>query len=116
MKFNLENPPYYVPSKSDLLKDFDENITAPMAGYSNAAEYYRKCSSIQTSSNVKIPVLILSSSDDPIVDHSYLSITQKNPNLEHLITNQEVIWDLYSMEQMEFTGWKTHFVSGSSLY
>ena len=87
MKFNLENPPYYVPSKSDLLKDFDENITAPMAGYSNAAEYYRKCSSIQTSSNVKIPVLILSSSDDPIVDHSYLSITQKNPNLEHLITN-----------------------------
>ena len=87
MRPNLENHPDYAPLKSDLLKDFDENVTAPMAGYSGAQEYYRKCSSILTCSNVKIPVLILSSIDDPIVDHSYLTITQKNPNLEHLITN-----------------------------
>jgi len=87
MRANLENQPDYAPLKSDLLKDFDENVTAPMAGYSSAEEYYRKCSSIQTCSNVKIPVLILSSIDDPIVDHSYLTISQKNPKLEHLITN-----------------------------
>ncbi len=86
MRNYLKNNPDYKPLKSHLLRDFDENVTAPISGYINAEEYYRKCSSINSSSKVNIPVLILSSTDDPIVDHSYLSVTQKNPNLEHLIT------------------------------
>ena len=87
MRNNLKNSPNYIVLKTHLLRDFDEGVTAPMGGYINAEDYYRKCSSIHTASSINIPVLILSSNDDPIVDHSYLNITQKNPNLEHIITN-----------------------------
>ncbi len=87
MRPYLEKAPNYKPLKWHLLKDFDDNVTAPMAGFIDAEDYYKKCSSLQKSADVKIPVLILSSTDDPMVDHSYLSITRQNSNLEHLITN-----------------------------
>ena len=87
MRPYLERIPRYKPLKCHLLKDFDENVTAPMAGFIDAKDYYVKCSSIHNVADINIPVLILSSTDDPMVDHSYINITKENTNLEHLITN-----------------------------
>lgn len=86
MRPYLAQFPLHEFSKSDVLRDFDENITAPMSGYKTADEYYYNASALHSVHRIRIPVLIISSMDDPLVDHEYLKITQQNIHLEHLIT------------------------------
>jgi predicted alpha/beta-fold hydrolase len=50
------------------LLEVDEAYTARAAGFANRAEYYRLCSSRQLLKEVRIPTLLLSAADDPIVD------------------------------------------------
>lgn len=52
------------------LLDFDNKITGPYFGFQDAREYYAWGSSIRYIRNVKIPVYIIQSKDDPIVDAS----------------------------------------------
>lgn len=73
--------------KSHLLRDFDENVTAPLSGYKNAEEYYRNSSALNVVDQIKAPILIISSLDDPLVDHTYFETTQKNKHLYHLINH-----------------------------
>ncbi len=47
--------------------DFDEMFTAPQSGFKNANHYYEHCSSAQYVPAIKIPTLILSSKDDPVI-------------------------------------------------
>jgi len=49
------------------LKDFDNLLTAPIHGFKNADEYYAKASSKKKLVNIKIPTLIINSSDDPFL-------------------------------------------------
>lgn len=57
------------------LLEFDDKFTAPIWGYKNAAEYYEKCSSARFLSDVKIPTIILTSRDDPVVPFDMLANT-----------------------------------------
>ena len=49
------------------LREFDEMYTAPFAGYESAADYYARCSGNQFVESIRIPTLILTAEDDPIV-------------------------------------------------
>ncbi len=49
------------------LFDFDEHYTAPLSGFRNARDYYDRCSSQQFLSNIRVPTLLLTSRDDPLI-------------------------------------------------
>lgn len=51
----------------NLLRDFDDAFTSKLFGFNCASEYYRHASPDQRLLNVRVPTLILSSEDDPIV-------------------------------------------------
>lgn len=48
------------------IRAFDEVITAPLHGFTDAGDYYRRCSSRQFLAGVKTPLLILNAADDPL--------------------------------------------------
>ncbi|MBD3290059.1 alpha/beta fold hydrolase [candidate division KSB1 bacterium] len=48
-------------------KDFDDRYTAPIHGFKNAEDYWRKCSSRQFIPSIKIPTLIISAQNDPFL-------------------------------------------------
>ncbi|MDX2345412.1 MAG: hydrolase [Legionella sp.] len=47
--------------------EFDEHITAPLYGFSNAETYYRESSSRQFLKHIQTPTLILHAKDDPFM-------------------------------------------------
>ncbi len=49
-----------------LLK-FDEQITAPLAGFSNASEYYTTASAQDVLPEIRVPTIVVAADDDPIV-------------------------------------------------
>jgi uncharacterized protein len=49
------------------LIDFDNAYTAPLHGFDSAHDYYSKCSSISFIQNIKIPVLIVNTRNDPFL-------------------------------------------------
>lgn len=49
------------------VKEFDDRVTAPMAGYRNANAYYRASSVHERMQGIGIPVLVLHGSNDPWV-------------------------------------------------
>lgn len=49
------------------LRDFDDNFTSALFGFNCALEYYRHASPDQRLLNVRVPTIIVSSLDDPIV-------------------------------------------------
>lgn len=51
---------------------FDEQITAPIHGFSGAKEYYQKCSSQQFLIDISIPTLIIHAKDDPFMNHKVI--------------------------------------------
>jgi predicted alpha/beta-fold hydrolase len=48
-------------------RQFDDRYTAPMHGFSDAAEYWRKSSSRQYLEKIRIPVLLINALDDPFL-------------------------------------------------
>jgi hypothetical protein len=54
------------------LEQFDDAYTAPIHGFKNALDYYTKSSALQFLHNLKVPSLMLSSSDDPFLSKSCL--------------------------------------------
>jgi hypothetical protein len=49
------------------LYDFDDAVTAPVHGFSDAADYYDRSSSIRFLSRIRVPTLLLSAADDPFL-------------------------------------------------
>ena len=49
------------------MRDFDQRITAPMAGFASAEDYYEKASAAPWLSKIVTPLLVLAAKDDPIV-------------------------------------------------
>lgn len=47
--------------------EFDNRFTAPVSGYGDAANYYRRASSAQFIPNIRRPTLVIASRDDPLV-------------------------------------------------
>ncbi|MBT1697486.1 alpha/beta fold hydrolase [Fulvivirgaceae bacterium PWU4] len=49
------------------LQQFDDRYTAPLHGFSNAIDYYTRCSSIHFVNNIDIPTLIINTLNDPFL-------------------------------------------------
>jgi predicted alpha/beta-fold hydrolase len=49
------------------LREFDEVFTAPLAGFESADEYYDASSAMHVMREIRVPTLIITSVDDPIV-------------------------------------------------
>jgi predicted alpha/beta-fold hydrolase len=47
--------------------DFDELVTAPLAGFKNAFHYYREASSWSWLGSIQVPTLLIHSKDDPLL-------------------------------------------------
>jgi uncharacterized protein len=55
--------------------EFDSAVTAPVFGYQDVWDYYNRASSTNKLPDIKTPLLIIQSLDDPIVGtFFYLSI------------------------------------------
>ncbi|MBU2256599.1 MAG: alpha/beta fold hydrolase, partial [Gammaproteobacteria bacterium] len=63
--------------------DFDGRITAPLHGYADAEDYYRRASSRYFLGRIETPTLIIQATDDPFVfPHSLPEATELSPSIE----------------------------------
>lgn len=63
-----------LPLRANLI-DYDNQFTAPLAGYKDAWDYYQSCSSKNFIQNITTPTVILTAQDDPIIPvNSFLSL------------------------------------------
>ena len=49
------------------ISDFDNSITAPNFGYSDAQDYYLRASAILVVAEIRVPTLVLTAQDDPLI-------------------------------------------------
>jgi uncharacterized protein len=56
--------------KVKTLIDFDDRYTAPLHGFTNAIDYYQKCSSINFVESIKVPTLIVNAQNDPFLSEA----------------------------------------------
>jgi len=54
-------------SQLQTLWDFDDQVTAPLHGFADAPDYYARCSSGALLSDIRVPVLLIQSRNDPII-------------------------------------------------
>jgi predicted alpha/beta-fold hydrolase len=52
--------------------DFDDQVTAPLHGYKDADDYYRRASSYSHLDKIRIPTLLLHAVDDPFMNSSVI--------------------------------------------
>lgn len=49
------------------LREFDDVFTAPIHGFENAADYYKRCSAVHFVNTISIPTLIVNAINDPFL-------------------------------------------------
>jgi len=76
--------------KTRRLKDFDSLFTCKIFGYDHVDDYYNDASSINYLSRIRVPVLMVQATDDPIVSEHVLpkEHSQQNPNLIFLLSKR----------------------------
>lgn len=85
------------------LLEFDDQFTAPLAGFESAEDYYNRCSPCDVLPEISVPTLIISAKDDPLIPFkSY------QPAIEKLASHDKVT--LYLTEQGGHLG----FIAGPS--
>ncbi len=64
-------------------KDFDDRYTAPIHGFSDAEDYWRKCSCRPVLKNISIPTLLINARNDPFLAEPCYPVSEAgaNPNL-----------------------------------
>lgn len=73
----------------DSVRSLDEVFTAPDAGYVSAAAYYAGASALPLLESVTVPVLILSSRDDPFVlPAAFEDLARRNSAFEVALTSR----------------------------
>jgi predicted alpha/beta-fold hydrolase len=87
--------------KEPSLRAFEDLFATTRAGFANAKEYYDKCSSIHFIPEIKIPSLIVSAADDPVVDSRRLVDLEVNNNIDVLLTEKG--------GHVGFLGWGTRY-------
>ena len=75
---------------ASTLRSFDEAATAPLHGFRDAADYYRRSSSSAFLASVRTPTLLIQSRDDPFLPRSALptEIMDHNPHLVQALTDR----------------------------
>ncbi|MEZ6014787.1 MAG: hypothetical protein R3F49_06725 [Planctomycetota bacterium] len=64
------------------IRDFDERVTAPLAGFRDAADYYARCSARPWLTSIEVPTVILTSLDDPLIDWRDAAEAQRSPAVD----------------------------------
>ncbi len=70
------------------LKHFDDIYTAPRNGYTSADDYYTHCSSVTFVPRAELPILIVTSRDDPFVDVRPIEQLGELPHVELRISDR----------------------------
>jgi len=52
------------------IREFDDVITAPLCGYGNAENYYDRASARHVLGSIRVPALVITAKDDPLVPHA----------------------------------------------
>lgn len=74
--------------KGQSLREFEELFATHRAGFKSSKEYYEKCSSQNFIPDIKIPTLIISSIDDPVVDAKALVKVPHGNNVDIILTDK----------------------------
>jgi uncharacterized protein len=72
--------------RARTLYDFDDVVTAPVHGFSDAADYYTRSSSIRFLSRIRVPTLLLNAADDPFLPSEVLDEVRILASANDLIT------------------------------
>ena len=72
--------------RARTLYDFDDVVTAPVHGFSDAADYYTRSSSIRFLSRIRVPTLLLNAADDPFLPSEVLDEVRALASENDLIT------------------------------
>jgi uncharacterized protein len=86
----LETYPSLVPREriesARTLYEFDDAVTAPVHGFSDADDYYSRSSSIRFLQDIRVPTLLLNAIDDPFLPRDVLDqvkrVAADNPRIE----------------------------------
>ena len=91
LKGVLQGPQSYWQNFTDVqsvlrarsIREFDERFTAPVCGFRDADDYYRKASAAPLLARIRIPTLIIHSLDDPFLPYEPFlqEEVQQNPHL-----------------------------------
>jgi predicted alpha/beta-fold hydrolase len=70
------------------LYDFDDRITAPLAGFRDAEHYYSTQSSRRYLADITVPTLIIQAEDDPLIPAEVFAAPalSANPNIQFHLT------------------------------
>ena len=87
-KFNkIESPLNVDVNQLKSFWDYDDQVTAPLHGFSGAQEYYDKCSSRQYLKNITVPTRVVHSSDDPFMFEDTVPDSEElNSHIDFLVT------------------------------
>lgn len=70
------------------LREFDDVITARLHGFTDAADYYRRCSALPLLPGIRKPLLIIQSRDDPFMTEDVIPDVSRLPaNIEYQLTD-----------------------------
>lgn len=72
--------------KNMNMTDYNNLVIVPLFGFKNLEEYYFKCSSKNFLSDIKVPVKVLISEDDPIISHTSFNEIEIPENMEVYLT------------------------------
>jgi predicted alpha/beta-fold hydrolase len=66
--------------RASTLRTFDDLLTAPVHGFSDAEEYYAACSSTRFLEGVRVPTLLLHAEDDPFLPRACIPRKEATSN------------------------------------
>ncbi|WON76711.1 hydrolase [Serratia sp. UGAL515B_01] len=76
-------------NKLRRIREFDEVITSRIHGFSDAIDYYRRCSALPLLPQVTTPLLIIHAKDDPFMtDEVIPDLTSLPTNIEYQLTER----------------------------
>ncbi|HEX9794410.1 MAG TPA: alpha/beta fold hydrolase [Planctomycetota bacterium] len=75
----LDARPDFSPWSS--LREVDDAVTAPIGGFADADDYYRRCSTQDLLAQIQVPTVILTAVDDPFVVHGAFETARLSPQV-----------------------------------
>jgi uncharacterized protein len=74
--------------RARTLRELDDKVTAPLAGFADADDYYARCSTYERLSDIETPTVVLTSADDPFVSVSDFESAQRSRSVHlHIEAN-----------------------------
>ena len=99
--------------KSKNVFEFDDRFTAPVHGFKNAIDYYRKARSIQFLHLIQIPCLIINAADDTFLSKECypFELADKNKNIDLRVSRYgghvgfTILWSDFYWHEVQIFDW-----------